>query len=76
MVMPVVQAKERFLCLFDFGRFMHLKDDFSKQELAGTSCVRSLSRRVVLGTVQETFCPRQGWTQACEKNRHGEPVCF
>lgn len=74
MVMSIVQATEMFLCLFDFGRFVHLKEDFNEQELAGTSCVRSLSRGAALGTVRETFRPRQDWTQACQKNRGSEPV--
>lgn len=74
--MSIVQAKARFLCLFDFGRFMYLKEDFSEWEVAGTSCVRSLSYGAMLDSVLETFCPRQDWMQACKKNRGSEPVCF
>lgn len=74
--MSIVQAKGRFLSSFGSGRVTQLKEDFNEQESAGTSGVRSLSRGAVLATPRETFCPRQDWTEACEKNRGSEPVCF
>jgi len=77
MVMRIVQAKQKFLCLlFDFGRFMHLKEDICKRELAGTRRVRSLCHGAGLGTVRETFCPRQDWPQAGQINRGSEPGFF